>query len=209
MEDEQLALGTPETWPSAVVGAGCRQGTAWRGGATVSTGEKQILSGRGQKRGIQCNSGSWLSSRCSNSLLDYILELWLGVGEWPPPAEAALLERLKHRDPALSDKCQLGSHSCVWNCGLILLHGIRAEKPSEEAWLDFLSLLQFLLSQLLVWIWPAVQVLLRVKFMSNGFDTNTEALMGWIRLFEQKQFCTWLNFQLIQQGVNGIHLNWL
>lgn len=25
MEDEQLALGTPESWPSAEVGAGCRQ----------------------------------------------------------------------------------------------------------------------------------------------------------------------------------------
>lgn len=45
--------------------------------------------------------------------------------------------------PALSDKCQLGSHSRVWNCGLILLHWIRAEKPSEEAWLDFLPLLGF------------------------------------------------------------------
>lgn len=43
--------------------------------------------------------------------------------------------------------------------------------------------------------------------MSNVFDTNTEALMGLIRLFEQEQFCTWVNFQLIQQRVNEIHLN--
>lgn len=58
--------------------------------------------GKDRKKGSSTTHvpGSWLSTRCSNSLLDYILELWLGVGQWPPPpAEAALLKHLKHRDP--------------------------------------------------------------------------------------------------------------
>lgn len=48
------AAGPGDSWPRAVVGTGCRQATAWKGGATVRRGDKRFLSGKGQKKGIQC-----------------------------------------------------------------------------------------------------------------------------------------------------------